>query len=100
MRAGGAGCISATTNVNPAAIADLAKNWQAADADAKQASLDTIRMIFQTRPMIPAMKAAIAHYSKDPSWAAVRPPLTALNATQNEDLIAALDQAHFAMPGL
>ncbi len=100
MRAGGAGCISATTNVNPAAIADLAANWQAADADARQAALDVIRMIFQTRPMIPAMKAAIAHYSKDPSWAAVRPPLVALNAAQKEDLIAALDKAQFAMPGL
>ena len=36
MRAGGVGCISATANVNPKAIATLAANWQAADADQHQ----------------------------------------------------------------
>ena len=34
MRNGGAGCISATANVNPAAIARLYDSWRAADADA------------------------------------------------------------------
>jgi 4-hydroxy-tetrahydrodipicolinate synthase len=28
LRAGGVGCISATANVNPKAIADLAANWK------------------------------------------------------------------------
>ena len=32
LRAGGAGCISATANVNPAAIARLADEWQNDDA--------------------------------------------------------------------
>ena len=34
LRAGGAGCISATANVNPAAIAQLDATWQEPDADA------------------------------------------------------------------
>ena len=33
MRNGGAGCISATANVNPAAIDDLYQNWKADNAD-------------------------------------------------------------------
>jgi 4-hydroxy-tetrahydrodipicolinate synthase len=97
MQLGGAGCISATTNVNPKAIADLAANWQSADAEAQQTALDAIRMIFQTRPMIPAMKAAIAHFSKDAQWAAVRPPLVSLNPEQTKSLIDALRQANFTM---
>src|SRR5262245_31976629 len=40
MRGGGAGCISATANVNPAAIARLYATWQGADADAQQRRLD------------------------------------------------------------
>ena len=100
LRGGGAGCISATANVNPAAIADLARTWQASDADAKQAALDAVRAVFQKLPMIPALKAAIAHYGGDDGWAAVRPPLMALTAEQRAGLVAALQPTGFAMPGL
>ena len=78
LRAGGAGCISATANVNPAAIAQLNREWQAPDADARQAALDGVRAAFQKFPMIPALKAAIAHFSGDAAWPTVRPPLVAL----------------------
>jgi 4-hydroxy-tetrahydrodipicolinate synthase len=100
LRAGGAGCISATTNVNPGPIAALAANWQAADADGKQAALDVVRGIFQSRPMIPAMKAAIAHFSGDAQWAEVRPPLVKLDAAKAADLIAAMKAANFEITGL
>jgi 4-hydroxy-tetrahydrodipicolinate synthase len=100
LRAGGAGCISATANVNPAAIARLAREWRQADADAQQTALDDVRNVFQTMPMIPALKGAIAHFSGDPSWAAVRPPLVALTQAQSGTLIAALKPTGFSMPGL
>ncbi len=100
MRHGGAGCISATANVNPAAIATLYATWQAADADAQQARLDEIRGIFAKFPMIPALKAAVAHWGGDPAWAAVRPPLVALTREQREALVSQLEQANFTMPGL
>ena len=100
MRHGGAGGISATANVHPGPIARLADTWRAADADAHQARLDEIRGVFQKLPMIPALKAAIAHYSNDPPWATVRPPLVALAPEQAKALVAELDQKRFAMPGL
>ena len=68
MRNGGAGCISATANVNPGPIARLFDTWQAADADAQQARLDEIRGVFAKLPMIPALKAAIARYGGDAPW--------------------------------
>ena len=40
MRGGGAGCITATGNVNPTAIMRLYKTWTAADADAQQETLN------------------------------------------------------------
>jgi 4-hydroxy-tetrahydrodipicolinate synthase len=100
MRHGGAGCISATANVNPAAIARLYDTWTAADADAQQARLDEIRGIFAKFPMIPALKAAVAHWSGDPLWATVRPPLVALTREQSTELVTRLGQASFTMPGL
>ncbi len=100
LRAGGAGCISATANVNPAAIARLNREWQEPDADARQAALDGVRAAFQKFPMIPALKAAIAHFSVDDAWPAVRPPLIALTVDQRRQLLEALDALGFAMPGL
>jgi 4-hydroxy-tetrahydrodipicolinate synthase len=100
MRNGGAGCISATANVHPGPIARLFDTWRNADADAQQARLDEIRGVFQRFPMIPALKAAIAHYGPDTAWATVRPPLVDLTAEQAKALVAELDQKKFTMPGL
>ena len=100
MRAGGVGCISATANVNPGAIARLFATWKAEDADTQQGRLNEIRTIFARQPMIPALKAAIAHYGGDASWATVRPPLVELTPQQKSSLAADLDTAGFTMPGL
>jgi 4-hydroxy-tetrahydrodipicolinate synthase len=100
LRAGGAGCISATANVNPAAIHSLVQRWQTPQADALQASLDAIRAIFQKRPMIAALKHAIAHWGNDESWSRVRPPLVELTEEQAAALVGDLAAAGFAMPGL
>jgi 4-hydroxy-tetrahydrodipicolinate synthase len=100
MRHGGRGCISATANVHPGPIARLHATWCAADADAQQARLDEIRLTFQKFPMIPALKAAIAHHGGDAAWGTVRPPLVALTKEQSTALIAELEQRKFTMPGL
>jgi 4-hydroxy-tetrahydrodipicolinate synthase len=100
LRGGGAGCISATANVNPGPIAQLAKTWRQADADQQQAALDAVRKVFQSMPMIPALKAAIAHFSGDAAWGTVRPPLVSLAEAQVGTLISALQPTGFSMPGL
>jgi len=100
MQHGGRGCISATANVHPGPIARLHETWQAADADAQQARLDEIRGVFQKFPMIPALKAAIAHHGRDAGWSTVRPPLVALTPAQSTALISDLDSQRFTMPGL
>ncbi|MDH3230491.1 MAG: dihydrodipicolinate synthase family protein [Alphaproteobacteria bacterium] len=100
MRDGGAGCISATANINPAAIHALYADWQSEGADAMQAKLDDLRGAVHKFPMIPALKAAVAHYSGDAGWARVRPPLVELTADQKAGLVAALEERGFKMPGL
>ena len=100
LRGGGAGCITATGNVNPGPIARLARDWRAADADRQQAALDAVRAVFQQFPMISALKAAIAHYADDARWASVRPPLVELDAAQQRTLTQTLGSLGFSMPGL
>ena len=100
LRAGGVGCISATANVNPKAIADLAAHWRESNADERQAGLDQVRGIFAKYQMIAGMKTAVAHYTKDPEWLRVRPPLMQLTAEQQAQLLAELKAINFSMPGL
>ncbi|MES2787042.1 MAG: dihydrodipicolinate synthase family protein [Pseudomonadota bacterium] len=98
MRAGGAGCITATGNVNPTAILRLYREWQGSDADAQQAALNATRSVFQKYPLIAAMKAAIAWKSQDPAWANLRAPLVELDAGQYASLQAELDAIGFSIP--
>ena len=100
MRNGGAGCISATANINPGPIARLFATWKETDADQQQAKLDEVRGIVSRYPMIPALKATIAHHGGDPSWATVRPPLVTLTPEQRASLVKELEGTGFTMPGL
>jgi 4-hydroxy-tetrahydrodipicolinate synthase len=100
MRNGGVGCITATGNVNSPAIARLYASWEQPGADKRQQALTRTRGLFSRHPMIPALKAAIAHYSGDPEWATVRPPLQPLTAPQSAALTTSLAEDGFAMPGL
>jgi len=100
MRNGGAGCISATANVNPAAIDKLYREWKNPDADAQQAALDVVRTTVGQYVMIPALKQVVAHYAKDPDWVTVRPPLVQITQAQATKVIEDLEKLGFKMPGL
>ena len=100
MRHGGAGCITATGNVNPAAIDKVWRNWQSAEADKLQAGITATRMAVQKVPMIPALKAIVAKFSDDPEWSTVRSPLVENTQAQLEGLFADLKALNFDMPGI
>ena len=100
MRHGGAGCISACANVNPAAIDDLCRNWDQSNAESLQQALNPVRKIFETRPMIPALKTAAARFGAHADFATVRPPLVRFGDAQAKELMSALSAVGFAMPGL
>ena len=97
LRKGGAGCITASGNVNAAGIAKLYAHWQGPQADALQAEITTVRNTLQRYPMVPAMKRVVAHFHDDPAWAAVRPPMLPLDQSQSAALIADLAKIGFAL---
>ena len=100
MRNGGAGCISATANINPAAIDHLYQTWEAGDADDQQAALNDVRDTVMQFPMIPALKSTVAEFSGDDAWRTVRPPLVQLGADDSATLATTLKDSGFDMPGL
>jgi 4-hydroxy-tetrahydrodipicolinate synthase len=101
MHAGGVGCITAGANVNPHGIDRVYRNWQSNEAEALQASIDKVRQVLQSQvSMIPALKAAIAHYADDADWITVRPPLVELTSEQRAKLVGDLVATGFEMPGI
>jgi 4-hydroxy-tetrahydrodipicolinate synthase len=107
MRNGGAGTISATANVNPAAIRELYTVASAVSADVdlepQQARLNVVRDVFSSRKfpsLIAALKQAIAISANDPEWARVQPPLIELTTARATLLAADLNAIGFAMTGI
>src|SRR6266536_3597494 len=112
MRNGGVGTISATANVNAAAIHELYQKCSGvcvkrrgsrkalgtsastpAELEDLQTRLNVVREVFSSRKfpsMIAALKQAIAIYTDDPAWVRVRPPLVELTPEQAELLAAEL----------
>jgi 4-hydroxy-tetrahydrodipicolinate synthase len=104
MRSGGAGTISATANVNPAAIYELytVASTVSADMDLEpqQAYLNVVREVFSSRKflsIIAALKQAISMYRNDREWGRVRPPLLELTTKQSELLGEQLKAIGFEM---
>jgi 4-hydroxy-tetrahydrodipicolinate synthase len=83
VAAGGAGCISASANVNVAGIMALIRGLGSAEEDALLASVSAIRSVYEALPLIPAIKATVAARLGDPGYAIVRPPLVALAAAHD-----------------
>jgi 4-hydroxy-tetrahydrodipicolinate synthase len=84
-----AGCISATANLN----ADLcARAYRSGDAVALAEAV-AIRKLFDGKPLVPGVKALLAHIHGDAQWARVAPPLAAFPAADG----AAVDAAYEAV---
>ena len=98
LRHGGAGCITATGNVNPAGIRAVCSHWQTDEADALQARAGAVRQAVQAHPVIPAVKAILAHRHGHAGWRRVRPPLVALDPAAETELLAAVVEAGLALP--
>jgi 4-hydroxy-tetrahydrodipicolinate synthase len=94
LKNGAAGCISATCNVSATAIREVFDKWQTPDAEKLQAGITAIRKAIQAYPMIPALKALIAHYRGDAGWAELRPPFLPLPAPDAMKLVGTLADTH------
>jgi 4-hydroxy-tetrahydrodipicolinate synthase len=80
LQHGGAGCITATANVNAAA---LAKAFRDPTPEA-QAAIDAVRARYEALPLMAALKETLAR--NDPEWRRLRPPLVELTEQQRASL--------------
>ena len=97
LRSGGAGCISATANVNVAAMAALLRGWKTPEADAMQHAITAVRAAVQKFPLVAANKAILAELHDVAEWNVLRPPLLPLAAEAKAQLFASLETLQFRM---
>lgn len=98
LKAGGAGCITATSNL----VADLLRivydkvhdETRAADVDAAQARINAYRTLSNSYVQIPTIKAMIGLKTGNPAWRRTRAPLMPLSDADH----AALSDAYAKLP--
>jgi 4-hydroxy-tetrahydrodipicolinate synthase len=98
LKIGGAGSISAASNVSAAINAEVYAHVGTARADAAQARLSLIRKAVTAAPLIPGLKSLVARHRGDPAWTHIRPPHLKLAPAQETALFAAFDACGFALP--
>ncbi|MGV8935636.1 MAG: dihydrodipicolinate synthase family protein [Allorhizobium sp.] len=92
MKAGGAGCITATSNLVATSLRtvyDHASDTAQADAvEAAQARINAYRTLSNSYVQIPTIKAMVGLKTGQKSWSLPRAPLQALNDADYADLTA------------
>ena len=90
LEAGGMGCISATCNVNPAAIRqvyDVGVGAKEGDLETRNAEMVTFRKTVEAYGPIPAMKGLLAVTRKEARWRNVRPPILPAGQASTQELL-------------
>ncbi|HPF26987.1 MAG TPA: dihydrodipicolinate synthase family protein [Steroidobacteraceae bacterium] len=90
LAAGGAGCISATANVQPGAIRRLLNAGTTERATALQAKVVQLRSAIEGPQVVSRVKALLAEIHGDEGWRTPRPPLTSVTAAEIRSMLQTL----------
>ena len=97
LEAGGAGCITATSNIAARELATVfrafADGARKDEVVAAQERIVALRTLSNTYAQIPTVKALVAAKSGHEGWHRTRPPLVPLAAGQRAEIAAAFKQA-------
>lgn len=96
LQAGGAGCITATSNLRADALRVVWDNWQdagkAGEVAAAQERIEVWRNLAGTYAQIPTTKALVARARGDLRWANLLPPHVELTEAQRADVFVKADE--------
>ena len=95
LKSGGAGCITAASNLVAGALRKVWDCWQdpdqAADIEAAQSRITAWRSLTTTYAQIPTTKSLIGRARRNAIWDNVMPPLVNLTEGQRHELWARAD---------
>lgn len=94
LQAGGAGCITAASNVTPAPLRTIWDNWKdpskSAEIEAASADITAWRTLTTRYAQIPTTKAMVGRIRGDMTWANLRPPFVEISETERADVFATM----------
>ncbi len=91
LQIGGAGSISAASNVTAAVNARVYAGWNGPEGAAAQETLSALRMAVTSAALIPGLKALVARHTGDDAWLNIRPPHLRLDDASAAKLFTAFD---------
>jgi len=99
LRLGGAGCITATGNVNPAGARAVWDAWEkgADNVDDLQMQCTAVRDAIEAHSLVTIQKAWLAQQRSDSEWLYHRPPMEAVANSSLAKLTSDLEQLEFRM---
>ena len=97
LNAGGAGSISAASNVSCAENAKVYAAWDTPAGGEAQRTLSAMRAAVTSAPLIPGLKALVARHTGQDGWLNIRPPHVRLTPAQAEKLFATFDACGVAL---
>lgn len=96
LRAGGAGCITATSNLRADALRTVWEGWQdparADEVAAAQARIDDWRTLTNRYVQLPTVKTMLARSRGDSGWLNLLPPLVELTEAERQDVWAEMEK--------
>jgi 4-hydroxy-tetrahydrodipicolinate synthase len=91
LQAGGAGSISAASNVSCATNALVYANWDKPAGAEAQRTLSAMRSAVTSAPLIPGLKALVARHTGQSGWLNIRPPHSVLKPEAAINLFTTFD---------
>ncbi len=99
LQAGGAGCITAVSNVASGLAAKVYAGWKKdGEIEADNGLLVAVRQAIVRYPLAAALKEIMARLTGDGDWRRVRPPLAPMEEGDAAALMGALDDADYSPP--
>lgn len=100
LQAGGAGCITAVSNISAPIAQQIYSAWTEGETTNEQANqmLLALRRVVTAYPLSAAVKTIIARHYDDEGWRRVRPTLMALDEADSTALLEALDGTGYTLP--
>ena len=100
LNVGGAGCISASTNLTCPRAGQVYRQWRSgapADAENTQTELTEFRSTLERYPFVSGLKHAMATLSGDNGWKNMRPPNVPLDPVRAREVEEALHAMGFPL---
>ena len=98
LKAGGAGCISASANLTSPEAAAVYEAWKNGGGEKEQSRLSVLRSVLEMYPAIGTLKYILARLANNKNWLNIRPPNSILSEEEGSQVEQKLKELDYFKP--